>query len=726
MGKKNAFEEETKQKQEWLESQLAQQMKRQEVLASKVEKELPEVRELLKESIKTEGSRLESIFKGAREETSKTFSAQVQDLLGQLEAVKQSVQQADGRLVATEAALADVDRRHADMERRASSDSQAAASGLEELRSELGASEERGASRAQALLAESEERSKAALQELDARVSATLASVLEQSKALQASREELSESIGRAMDAERVAGSELRRRLEEGHRELQGDLQKRADEVLAGLEDSAAKGFASLQDVLQDAKAEVDRVALSAKGCFNRSAVWRLHGFKNKLHHLLQTDGEMLRSPGLTLCGLPEVTLELHVPSVGDKVEGGSTLPMPGWASLRLWAPRGLRLSFRVLLGEGPGAISHTFEHTFEGEGDGGGAGGGAGALPGPESADGGEAGAAGEAHAGQGAGEGLRGGPGKGGQGCLQMWNVCQPGLLWDRRADTFCIGLEVLDFTFDVHSVEPIPGTQLTKLSETLRQGPDDTTRYIGDDDETMPGSSPDVTDLAYTRAWSCEANLRQSVTQDVLGVKSRSIRRVEWRLESCSRLLDVCRAGESVDSPVFQAAGLDRIQLHFFPLGCDRAEGDIAGGSQPCALLVSGPSRTSLRGMLHVGSNARTFEHRFDRRGDMGGRSRFCVLQNSLSADDAVTLALEIVEVEVDLPDVSTSLCLRSAKLPSGPGSGQLSAPLHLAGTKGLLQVRREDPSRTEEFVKCVSLPTLNSRHMVLPSLKAGRRS
>merc|ERR1719191_2434548 len=105
-----------------------------------------------------------------------------------------------------------------------------------------------------------------------------------------------------------------------------------------------------------------------------------------------------------------------------------------------------------------------------------------------------------------RGAGEGAGGGSDAGGRACLQMWNVCQPGLLWDRRADTFCIGLEVLDFSLDVHSVEPIPGTELTKLSEVLRQGPDDATRYIGDDDEAVSGSGPDVTDLAYTRSWSC----------------------------------------------------------------------------------------------------------------------------------------------------------------------------------------------------------------------------
>ena len=39
---------------------------------------------------------------------------------------------------------------------------------------------------------------------------------------------------------------------------------------------------------------------------------------------------------------------------------------------------------------------------------------------------------------------------------------------------------------------------------------------------------------------------------------------------RLTFHGRLLECCRSGDSVDSPIFSAAGLERIQFHFFPRG------------------------------------------------------------------------------------------------------------------------------------------------------------
>jgi len=46
--------------------------------------------------------------------------------------------------------------------------------------------------------------------------------------------------------------------------------------------------------------------------------------------------------------------------------------------------------------------------------------------------------------------------------------------------------------------------------------------------------------------------------------------------------------------------------------------------------------------------------------------------------------------------------------------------------LPGPKGSLRMRREDPSKTEEFAKCVSLPTLNTRNLFMPLASKGRRS
>jgi len=200
--------------------------------------------------------------------------------------------------------------------------------------------------------------------------------------------------------------------------------------------------------------------------------------------------------------------------------------------------------------------------------------------------------------------------------------------------------------------------------------------------------------------------------------------------------------------VDSPVFQAAGLDRLQFHFYPHGNDTGAAPGNGGATipPCALLVSGPVRTSVKGLLFVGSQSRSFVHRYQLRGDVGGRGRHCALENQLDCNDSILIALELTEVEVDVPEQgSTTLCVRAVQPERAPGAvagGQSPSPpkapdfsygygdvspAGLAGTRGLLRMKREDPSKTQELVKCVSLPTLTNRqlHQTLPGPRAGRR-
>merc|ERR1712012_1412299 len=110
-----------------------------------------------------------------------------------------------------------------------------------------------------------------------------------------------------------------------------------------------------------------------------------------------------------------------------------------------------------------------------------------------------------------------------------------------------------------------------------------------------------------------------------------------------------------------------------------------------------------------------------------GDLGGHGRYCSLEKQLDCNDSVLLALEITEVEVDLPESGYALCIREAqqrgpggekngkrRSPSGSPDATIRPPLRPVesppGSRGSLRMRREDPSRTEELVRCVSLPTL----------------
>merc|ERR1712203_946217 len=152
-------------------------------------------------------------------------------------------------------------------------------------------------------------------------------------------------------------------------------------------------------------------------------------------------------------------------------------------------------------------------------------------------------------------------------------------------------------------------------------------------------------------------------------------------------------MCRVGESIESPPFSASGLSRIQFQFYPRGYEAS----TGPSQPCALYISGPVRTSLKATLWVGQSSRQLEHRFNRRGDTGGRNNMGLLEKLFDCDDCVLIAVDITEVETDLLDQGAVLQLKDARPGSGHPSPQPSKP------KGSLRMKREDPSRTEELVK-----------------------
>merc|ERR1719359_1899360 len=207
----------------------------------------------------------------------------------------------------------------------------------------------------------------------------------------------------------------------------------------------------------------------------------------------------------------------------------------------------------------------------------------------------------------------------------------------------------------------------------------------------------------------------------------VRNKTVRQIEWRLEGCSRLLDVMRAGEAVDSPQFSAAGVDRMQMHFYPRGSE-VGAHVSLHGQPCSLYVSGPYRTTLRGLLSVGTNKREFEQRYQHRGDVGGRGKFCSLESQVDMHDSVVVAMEILETESDLPDMSSSLLFREARHP-GAASPKGGGVMQLAGgARGNLRMKAEDPTKTEELVKCVSLPQLTTQKKFLPKVagKSGGRS
>jgi hypothetical protein len=50
----------------------------------------------------------------------------------------------------------------------------------------------------------------------------------------------------------------------------------------------------------------------------------------------------------------------------------------------------------------------------------------------------------------------------------------------------------------------------------------------------------------------------------------VRSRLLKRVEWKIDNASKLPELFPVGEAMLSPFFAVAGIDKLRFQFFPSG------------------------------------------------------------------------------------------------------------------------------------------------------------
>ncbi|CAK9078560.1 unnamed protein product [Durusdinium trenchii] len=110
-----------------------------------------------------------------------------------------------------------------------------------------------------------------------------------------------------------------------------------------------------------------------------------------------------------------------------------------------------------------------------------------------------------------------------------------------------------------------------------------------------------------------------------------------------------------------------------------------------------------------------------------------------RHSRLAIHEVLVAVDLNEVEQELPDHQQSLVLRDARNTAASGSyGDVTSPMSpswnlvtmplATNTKATVRMKREDPSKTEQLVKCVSLPSLKASNMTQMNftMRPSRRS
>lgn len=126
----------------------------------------------------------------------------------------------------------------------------------------------------------------------------------------------------------------------------------------------------------------------------------------------------------------------------------------------------------------------------------------------------------------------------------------------------------------------------------------------------------------------------------------MKKRMTRRIEWRLEQASLMLANFPRGAPMRSKEFDAAGIDGMQLHFYPAGYDTSMQGM------CSLFLSAPQGCTLRCSLQIGAEKKDVNHTFDTTGLCGKlnymRFEWCFDKE----DDCVIISLDIHEAHVDL--------------------------------------------------------------------------
>jgi len=200
----------------------------------------------------------------------------------------------------------------------------------------------------------------------------------------------------------------------------------------------------------------------------------------------------------------------------------------------------------------------------------------------------------------------------------------------VWDRLTDRLQLSFEVLELQRQRHAVPA--GTE---------------------------EADSHLDELSYTDHLAGEALIQDRLSAELRRLRSLNVRRVEWTLENCQRLLERTQPGHFVESPSFVFAGLDGLQLRLYPKG----ELQIQGTEIPsCGLFLNCPEPCRLSGTMYIGSRAKAFDFDSDSAG-VAGVGKHCVLERQVDASDKVLIVVDVSQVEQDEPSGSSAVCLRS---------------------------------------------------------------
>eukprot|EP00931_Biecheleriopsis_adriatica_P103146 TRINITY_DN78025_c0_g1_i1.p1 TRINITY_DN78025_c0_g1~~TRINITY_DN78025_c0_g1_i1.p1 ORF type:complete len:754 (+),score=164.83 TRINITY_DN78025_c0_g1_i1:46-2262(+) len=127
----------------------------------------------------------------------------------------------------------------------------------------------------------------------------------------------------------------------------------------------------------------------------------------------------------------------------------------------------------------------------------------------------------------------------------------------------------------------------------------------------------------------------------------IRSSMVRRIEWRIEKASQMRRFFPENECICSTTFEAAGVDDLQLVFYPSGFMGAREGF------CSFFLYCPAGVMLKCWLSVGKNRREARFAFEKPGYFG-RTNFCRFDSCIDPDDTVLLVLDIDEAQKNVTE------------------------------------------------------------------------
>lgn len=155
---------------------------------------------------------------------------------------------------------------------------------------------------------------------------------------------------------------------------------------------------------------------------------------------------------------------------------------------------------------------------------------------------------------------------------------------------------------------------------------------------------GLTPFEGSLLYRR--SINNRILPQVQTEVERIQARLVRRIEWKIEEASALPGLFPQVHPICSPAFNCAGVEGLQLLFYPSGYSGATENF------CSMFLFAPAGVDMKFRLIAGDQVRDCQNMFEEPGAYG-RTNYCRFDTLPDAQtDSIVLALEVDEVTQEL--------------------------------------------------------------------------